>query len=190
MLAERPDDERALELLSKVDPAQAAAHIERLLATNPAPDDLRHNLIELWTGMGNTAGAESLLDKLTSAGQAVGADEWGQVAESWLEQGDSARASATFLRALAQEHGDPDEWVHPLEDLAPAELLTVLERRVSSDAAGNDEYWGSLADSYWRAGRPTDARAAWEHARALDADDEEWPARLEALDRGEDPFGD
>ena len=93
-------------------------------------------------------------------------------------------------RALAHEHGDPDSWVNSLADLAPDELHAALERRVASDEALNDEYWGSLADSFWRAGRPNDARAAWERAFELDRDDGEWPVRLEALDAGRDPFGD
>jgi hypothetical protein len=75
-----------------------------------------------------------------------------------------------------------------LTELAPDELHAALERRVASDEALNDEYWGSLADSFWRSGRPADARAAWERAYELDREDSEWPMRLEALRAGRDPF--
>ena len=190
MLAEQADDDRAIQLLSAVDPALAMAHVERLMPSDSSPEDLRRTLIDLWTGMGNVAGAESLLDRLSNEGQTIGPEEWGQVAEAWMNTGENERARAAFLRALAEEQGDPDEWVHALADLAPAELLTALERRVARDASNNDEYWGSLADAYWAAGRPADARSAWERARALDQDDEEWPRRLQAFDEGEDPFGD
>ena len=190
MLAEQADDDRAIQLLSAVDPALAMAHVERLMPSDSSPEDLRRTLIDLWTGMGNVAGAESLLDRLSNEGQTIGPEEWGQVAEAWMNTGQNERARAAFLRALAEEQGDPDEWVHALADLAPAELLTALERRVARDASNNDEYWGSLADAYWAAGRPADARSAWERARALDQDDEEWPRRLQAFDEGEDPFGD
>jgi len=190
MIAEQADDDRAIQLLSAVDPALAIAHVERLMPSNSSPEDLRHTLIDLWTGMGKVAGAESLLDRLANEGQTIGPEEWGQVAEAWLDAGENERARAAFLRALAEEHGDPDQWVHPLADLAPAELLSTLERRVACDTANNDEYWGSLADAYWAAGRRADARAAWERARLLDQDDEEWPMRIQAFDQGEDPFGD
>ena len=117
-------------------------------------------------------------------------ERWGCIAQFWLEADQPARCAGALQRALLHEHGDPDEWVHQLENLAPAELMLALERRVASDEARNDEYWGSLADSYWAADRPADARAAWERARALDPDDGEWPGRLRALDQGRDPFGD
>src|SRR5262245_4226524 len=99
MLAEQPDDDRAILILMAVDPMQAIAHVERLLPSGSSEEDARQTLVDLWTGMGNVSGAEELLERLAGEGHAIGAEEWGQVAEAWMSTGENERARATFLRA-------------------------------------------------------------------------------------------
>jgi tetratricopeptide (TPR) repeat protein len=188
LLSEEPDSEEGIGLLARIDLARAIAHIQRTLQSTGEPAELRGVLVSLLAGAGDYSGAEAALEHLAREGQAIEADEWGWIAELWLGSNDSARGAAALQRALALEHGDPDEWVNQLAELAPDELLAVLERRVASDESRNDEYWGSLADAYWAGGRRGDARVAWERALALDPADNEWPGRLQALDEGRDPY--
>ncbi len=151
---------------------------------------MRGTLVSLLVTAGDPGRAQATLERLTNDGHAIDPSDWGQIATMWLESGDSARGTAALQRALSVEHGDPDNWVHDLEELSPRELLVALERRVATDEAENDEYWGSLADSYWAAGRRGEAQAAWERAGALDPRDDEWRGRLRALDQGRDPYED
>lgn len=188
LLAENPGNVEAIAMMAEFDPARALTLLESGFAGSDEPEVMRAAMLDILLGTGNPAAAANVLERFEREGQAVDPSEWGMVAEAWLSNGDTVRGTAAMQRALAQEHGDPDSWVHSLEELAPDELHAALERRVASDEALNDEYWGSLADSYWRAGRPADARAAWERAYELDREDGEWPARLEALRAGRDPY--
>jgi tetratricopeptide (TPR) repeat protein len=188
LLSEDPGSEENIGLLARIDLERAIAHIERTLESAHEPAELRAVLVSLLAGAGDYSGAEAALEHLARKGQAIEANEWGWIAELWLGSNDSVRGAAALQRALALEHDDPDQWVSQLAELAPDELLAVLERRVATDESGNDEYWGSLADAYWAAGRGAEARGAWERALVLDPDDNEWPGRLQALDEGRDPY--
>lgn len=188
LLAEQPTDLESIALLAELDPAGALARFEAGFAGSEEELNVRAAMLDILIGSGNPAAAEDVLMRSRRAGHAVDPSEWGMVAEGWLSSGDTARGTSALFQALGCEQGDPDSWVHSLEELAPEELLAELERRTAGDARLNDEYWGSLADSYWRAGRPADARAAWERAYELDREDGEWPMRLEALRAGRDPF--
>lgn len=188
LLSQDPAHRETLWLLFGLHPARAIDHVERLMGTSSESGELRQMLVYFLIENEGILRAEEALHRLEGEGRSVGSEEWGTIAESWLDAEDAARAVSAFLRALDHEHGDPDDWVEELAELAPATLLLALERRVASDEARNDEYWGALADSYWAAGRQADARAAWERAMALDPDDEEWPERLRVLERGGDPY--
>jgi len=188
MVAENPQDVGALAMLAEFDPARALALLESGFAEAEEPDAMRAAMLDILIGSGNPDAAASVLERFEREGHELDPNEWGMVAEAWLSNGDAARGTAALQRALVHEHGDPDSWVHRLEELAPEALLASLERRIAGDEALNDEYWGSLADSYWSFGRHADARAAWERAYELDRDDNEWPARLEALRAGRDPY--
>lgn len=188
LLRENPGDEKALRVLAELDPSAVVAHVERLLESEPGEGTDR--LFQILARTGGAASAQAVLERFAREGRELHPAQWGQVAALWLDAGESGRGTAALQQALALEHGDPDAWVQSLHELAPAELLRTLESRVAGDEARNDEFWGSLADAYWFAGRQADARAAWERARALDRDDGEWPMRLAALERGGDPFGD
>jgi tetratricopeptide (TPR) repeat protein len=189
MVAEDPQDLEAIAMLAEFDPARALALLEQGFAGMEDRAEMRVAMLDILIGTGNAAAAVEVLERFEREGQPIDPNEWGMVAEAWLSEGDETRGITAMQRALSHEHGDPDAWVHRLEELAPEALLRELERRIASDEARNDEYWGSLADSYWSFGRHADARAAWERAYELDADDNEWPARLEALREGRDPFG-
>lgn len=189
MVADDPRNIEALAMLAEFDPARALALLEQGFAGSEEPEVMRAAMLDILIGTGNPAAAASVLERFEREGQPVDPNEWGMVAEAWLSNGDSVRGTAALQRALVHEHGDPDAWVHRLEEMAPEQLLRELERRIASDESHNDEYWGSLADSYWRFGRHADARAAWERAYELDRDDSEWPERLAALRAGRDPYG-
>lgn len=188
LLREDPGDEQAVRLLFELDAPRALAEVERQATASPGSPELRSLLVELLAESGDIAAAEAALERFARDGYDVGSDEWGQVVDLWLDAGETARGVAALWRALAVEHGDPDAWVNRLAELAPRELLPVLERRVASDESRNDEYWGALADALWSAGSGAGARSAWERARALDPGDEEWAQRLRALDAGRDPY--
>jgi tetratricopeptide (TPR) repeat protein len=188
LLREDAGDDHAVRLLFELDPVRALAEVERQVAASPGSPEPRGLLVELLASSGNVAGAEAALERCARDGRDVGPEEWGRVAELWLDARETERGVALLWRALAEEHGDPDDWVNRLAELAPRELLPVLERRVASDEARNDEYWGALADACWAAGRCADARSAWERARALDPGDDEWAQRMRALDAGRDPY--
>jgi len=188
LLAEQPADLESIALLAELDPADALARFEAGFGGSEEQISVRAAMLDILIGSGNPAAAEDVLARSQREGSAIDPGEWGMVAEAWLASGDSARSASAYFQALGCEEGDPDSWVHSLEDLAPEALLRELERRIAGDAARNDEYWGSLADSYWRAGRPSDARSAWERAYELDREDGEWPMRLEALRAGRDPY--
>lgn len=188
LLADQPDDFDTITLLAELDPEAALARLDSAFGDSEEQGSIRYAMLDILIGSGNPAAAEDVLTRYQRGGQPIDPSEWGLVADAWLSHGDTRRGTSALFQALGCEQGDPDSWVHSLEDLAPEALLTELERRIASDARNNDEYWGSLADSYWRAGRTADARAAWERAYDLDRGDGEWPMRLEALRAGRDPY--
>jgi len=188
LLAEQPGDLETIALLAQLDPEAALARFEAGFGGSEEEANVRAAMLDILIGSGNPAAAEDVLARSQRQGHAIDPGEWGMVAEGWLATGDTARGTSALFRALGCEEGDPDSWVHSLEQLAPELLLVELERRIAGDAARNDEYWGSLADSYWRAGRSAEARSAWERAYELDRQDGEWPMRLEALRSGRDPY--
>ena len=188
LLAEQPGDLESIALLAQLDPGAALARFEQSFGSSEEQVNVRAAMLDILIGTGNPEAAEGVLARAQREGFAIDPGEWGMVAEGWLASGDTARGTSALFQALGCEQGDPDSWVHSLEGLAPADLLRELERRTASDARANDEYWGSLADSYWHAGRHAEARAAWERAYELDREDGEWPMRLEALRAGRDPF--
>lgn len=188
LILEYPGDEQAIRRLFELDPAWALENVEPQLAASRGPAERRGTLLRLLVRYGDVTAMEAVLERSARGGHVIASEEWGLIADLWLNAGEAARGQAALQRALGQEHGDPDQWVQQLSELAPAELLLALERRVASDEVRNDEYWGSLADSYWAAGRQAEARSAWERASSLDPEDREWPARLQALYQGRDPF--
>jgi tetratricopeptide (TPR) repeat protein len=188
ILNENPEDVEALRLLGLVDPVGATARIEELMAKADDPSGWRTLLANLYIERGDFAAAERLIASAERAGQTIAPEEWGQVADTLMETGKTSSAVEAWSRAIALEHGDPDQWVNALTQYAPDKLVSLLEMRVRSDEVDNDEYWGSLADAYWRAGRKLDAQGAWERARSLDPKDDEWPMRLAAIAAGEDPY--
>ncbi len=190
LILEHPGDEQAIRRLFELDPVWALDNVEPQMAASRGPAELRGTLVRLLVRSGDVPAVEAVLARAARDGHVIASDEWGLVAELWLNADETARGQAALQRALGQEHGDPDQWVQQLAELAPGELLLALERRVASDEVRNDEYWGSLADSYWAAGRQAEARSAWERASSLDPEDREWPARLQALYQGRDPFED
>jgi tetratricopeptide (TPR) repeat protein len=188
MLDDNPQDVETMHLFSMVDPAGAEARLEAMMTTAQDPSEWRSMLANLYVERGDLAGAQRLIDRAERAGQTIAPDEWGQLADTLLATGSAPQAVDAWTRAIALEHGDPDQWVHALTEYAPEQLMSLLEARVQSDESANDEYWGSLADAYWRAGRKLDAQSAWMRARELDPKDDEWPMRLEAIAAGHDPF--
>jgi tetratricopeptide (TPR) repeat protein len=60
--------------------------------------------------------------------------------------------------------------------------------RMEQRAGDNDEFWGDIADAYWRIGDFAAAERGWNQAAAIDPQDGEWSSKLSAVHNGTDPL--
>ncbi|QDU67174.1 hypothetical protein [Engelhardtia mirabilis] len=60
--------------------------------------------------------------------------------------------------------------------------------RMTTFAGTDDEYWGDIADSYWRLGQFQAAESCWRRANEIDPGDGEWTNKISAVENGTDPL--
>ncbi len=129
-------------------------------------------------------GLSLLRERLAAApGEAA---TWSLYGAQLAELGRSEEATDAWLRAF-ELNPDDGSWTWQLLEHAPERAWPLLEERAR--VTRDDELWGDLADSYWRAGRYGEARAAWKTARRIDPDDGEWTGKLHDVAAGTDPLG-
>ncbi len=186
LLLANPRDVEALQLLSRVDPAAAERAVREIIASGDPNNDWSAYLLQIVLEHGRAEDAVALLESRRALGVIPEANDYGSIAMLYLEQGKTEYAVKLWTSALEAEQGDPDSWTSSLQQYAPEQLLTLLEARTASGA--NDEFWGALGDSYWRAGRRSEALNAWREASRLDPEDGEWPTKLTAVAAGLDPL--
>jgi tetratricopeptide (TPR) repeat protein len=210
LVADDPSDVGVLEALGRIDPVRAEALLRARMA---AGDDAGVPLARLLASQGRSAEAAALYQDLLAgdpnhAGarvelleldpelafqsiqraaqqQARDPELWYTLGEQWLARGDPQQAIEAWLGAFEREPGN-SEWEQRLLEHAPARLIAAYEAGVRG--SDDDELWGDLADTYWRQGRVSDARAAWQRAARLDPGDGEWSGKLAALAAGQDPL--
>ena len=158
---------------------EALAELERLLAAHPDNPEIARLLADLSPERGLELAAAEVLAHPDSA------EGWSRYAD--LLAGTDRTEEALEARLRAFELSDSTWIPGELLEAMPDRVLPLLQER--ADRSTNDELWGDLADSYWRAGRHEQAKAAWLRARTLDSDDGEWSGKLDKLEQGIDPLG-
>ncbi|MEO6708068.1 MAG: tetratricopeptide repeat protein [Planctomycetota bacterium] len=184
MLQQDPHNQEALQYLAHLDPAGAERRVRDLIAAGETGSEWHEFLFDLVIQQGRIEDALALLER--AMGEAPNSGAYGTIAEKYIEQHQNEQAVAMWSHAFDLEQGDPDSWTAALQEYAPEKLLSMLEARTSQGA--NDEFWGALGDSYWRAGRRSEALIAWREAVRLDPEDDEWPMKLAAVAAGNDPM--
>ncbi|TAJ24311.1 MAG: hypothetical protein EPO68_01650 [Planctomycetota bacterium] len=130
--------------------------------------------------------ADALQRRLSalSTDRSAAPDLFAQLALAQERLGDRAGAYESCLRALADNpfHDQAASW---LMERDPSRYFATAEetvRRWNDDGA-----WGSLGDQYLAAGRRDDARRAFEEARRIAPDDDEWNQRIAMANAGLSP---
>lgn len=206
-------DSSVYDLLSQFPPEVAEERL-RARAEDDAFGDARYRLAQLLRDQGDTEGAVDLLAQLLEEmpgnsealwmlgeldrGEAIAAlqnrissglpdaETWGALGDQLLAAGRIDEAVDAWLAAF-ETYPSSDSWSYKLLEHAPERFWPMFEDQTRR--SGDDEMWGDLADAYWRNGRHTEAREAWERARQLDPDDGEWTGKLSKVAAGTDPFG-
>jgi tetratricopeptide (TPR) repeat protein len=186
LLRLNPRNTDALQFLANLDPTSAERLVRDLIASEDHDNNWQGFLFQLVIDQGRTDDALALLDHDRARGVAVESGSYGMLAQKYLELQKNDAAIDMWSRAFDAEEGDPDNWTAALQEYAPEKLLTMLEARTAQGA--NDEFWGALGDSYWRAGRRAEALNAWREAARLDPEDGEWSSKLAAVAAGLDPL--
>ncbi|MBW1879501.1 MAG: tetratricopeptide repeat protein, partial [Deltaproteobacteria bacterium] len=159
------------------DGRQALEYYRRALDLNPL-DVTWVDKIVLYGGTNRISVFESLNVGTTSS------DEFqGDFGDAYLDAGRAADARARYERAHELDPND-SEWIGKLAVLlggdprAESIVVAPLRRGVARDAS-NDEIHGDMGDALMSLGRRDEACTAYRQALALDADDSEWPGKVE-----------